>query len=57
MTLSGESNPYPTVESTPDTPMIVHIVQAKNEKGEPIEYIHGPMPVSEWAAYERAHGL
>lgn len=39
-----------------DVPMIVHR-QPIVVDGIATEKLHGPMPVSEWPAYEKEHGL
>jgi hypothetical protein len=41
----------------PEESQIVHRVNATNDRGEPIIIEHGPMPVSEWADYEKEHKL
>ena len=40
-----------------DVPMIVHHQPYTNADGVADVKTHGPMPVSEWAAYEKAHNL
>lgn len=50
-----------TEETTPEypegTPMIVHRQQFVDSAGTVGEKVHGPMPVSEWAEYERKNNL
>ncbi len=44
-------------ESKEEVPMIVHRTYFTDSDGVRQEKVHGPMPVSEWAEYERKHGL
>lgn len=36
---------------------IVHRVNSTDAKGQPVVIEHGPMPISEWAAYEKENNL
>lgn len=36
---------------------ITHIQRFTGQDGKPAEVVHGPMPVSEWTAYEKENGL
>lgn len=36
---------------------ITHIQRFTGQDGKPAEVVHGPMPVSEWSAYEKENGL
>lgn len=48
----------PTEEKNGDEEsMIVHRVNVTKPDGTPGVHEHGPMPVSEWAAYEKKNGL
>lgn len=40
-----------------EEPMIVYVQRYIKDNGEPGEKIHGPMPVNEWAKYEKENGL
>lgn len=40
-----------------NTPMIVHRQYTTDEKGQPKVIEHGPMPVADWAEYERKNNL
>jgi len=40
-----------------DVPMIVYREPYRDENGAMTEKIHGPMPVEDWPAYEKEHGL
>lgn len=48
------------VEETPaeeEVPMIMHRERIIDSNGVQHDKEHGPMPVSEWAEYERKHNL
>lgn len=47
----------PPVNDESEESMIVHRVNVQNPDGTPGVHEHGPMPVSEWAAYEKKNGL
>lgn len=40
-----------------DVPMIVAYTSYVDQNGVTQQKAHGPMPVAEWAEYERAHGM
>jgi len=44
-------------EETDDTPMVVYHQPVLKPGGVMETVKHGPMPVSEWAAYEKEHNL
>lgn len=44
-------------EHSENVPMIVHRAFYTDDQGNQKEKIHGPMPVKEWAAYEKENGL
>lgn len=53
----SETSQIEPKDSEKDVPMIVHRQFFTNPDGTPGEKTHGPMPVSEWAAYEKEHNL
>lgn len=58
---TSEAPEAPEVErqssEDPEVTMIVHRVNGHDEQGRPKIFEHGPMPVTEWAAYEKKNGL
>lgn len=56
-TPAKEENP-PREQKGPEESQIVHRVNVVDSNtGEPKIVEHGPMPVSEWSAYEKEHKL
>lgn len=49
--------PEETETEKEDVPMIVHRQTYIDNEGVFREKLHGPMPVSEWAAYEKKNNL
>ncbi len=47
----------PVKEVKEDVPMIAHRERYVDKDGVQQDRWHGPMPVSEWAAYEKENGL
>jgi hypothetical protein len=44
-------------ESEDETPMLVHRQRIVQPDGTVTEKVHGPMPQSDWAAYEKENNL
>lgn len=47
----------PTVPADPEESFIVHREQKTDSEGNPVEKVHGPMPVSEYPTYAKENKL